>query len=196
MTEQTEPATASTDIHSPAQTDSPEMKAALRLRDKLLTTERWVTSETLVRRAGADVDPDTYVAERRRQGTLLSVRYQGGYLHPSRQFLPRSADTLPRFNELLSVLPQTDRTGSLCSGSSRRRAAWADGPRPKPSSMILTKSSRPRGRIFRATPTSDGVNNVSAHRRHESPVATRSPEWERCRGDGLDMNEAPVPSVP
>ncbi|MFM2289330.1 MAG: hypothetical protein RL684_2473 [Pseudomonadota bacterium] len=104
MTEQTETATATMDVHSPEQTDSPELQAALQLRDKLLTTERWVTSETLARRAGVDVDPDTYAAERRRKGTLLGVRYQDGYLHPSRQFLPRSADTLPRFNELLSVL--------------------------------------------------------------------------------------------
>ena len=35
----------------------------------------------------------------RDEGTLLNFRYSGAYLHPSRQLLPRSADTLPRFNE-------------------------------------------------------------------------------------------------
>jgi len=100
-------------------------------------TEPWLTSEELASRAGVEIDQDSYVQTRRSQRTLLSVPYKGAYLHPCFQFHAHSVDTLPRLEELLSVLLETSAnwvavfwlfqpTGRL--GGQRPADTFADDP--------------------------------------------------------------------
>lgn len=99
-----------TPLHGSAtHADTPEVAAALSLRDRLLTKEPWYSARKVaeVERGGiVESNPRQYASRLRLERQILGVLFRGQYLHPAWQW--RAGRRLARLKELIERLPVID----------------------------------------------------------------------------------------